>query len=637
MYQAKLYVFIVMIVFELCAPTFVSAELIGHWKLDAISDGVTADATANGNNAVIKQNVSLTQYGKHDNAMMFNGNGDHLEISSNADALNTIFTAFTAMAWIKPVAGSNYEYVMGKMGPRGERGWDIWVNAGLGKMRITIYSDTRSGNRNSPTDSLAVNVSIPAEEWTHIVAVFEGGKAVSIYVNGELAGHKTTAIPLLNGKNNSTFEIGRRGTAGGNTWHGQIDDVKIFNEAFSKEIIKQGFPKFDLKASAVKPVEEYEKDSTDILQKAIDSKSKVIITKAGSPWITRPLTLRSNLEIFFEEGAVLKAKRGAYKDPNDALLYAECCSNIIIRGQGSIIMNKADYQNPKKYKRGEWRHAIYLAACNNVTIKDLKISNTGGDGIYLGAKNQKEMVQNDLPNYCKNIVIDSCHISQAHRNGISVISAENLRISNCEIVDNIGTSPQAGIDFEPNFTSEPLVNCLVENCVISGNKSYGVLLAAFNINGLASPIDITVKNCKLKGNGRGVVLIKGYKEEVIANPVNGMIKFVNCQIEGSAVRSLEFRDVYTDGYKVVFQDCNIIAPALNAAVFNPILMNISKTMKKNIGGCISFINTSLVDPQNRELIQVISKAKDSVVFDKMKGIIVHNKKTVEMDDYVYGP
>ena len=375
-------------------------------------------------------------------------------------------------------------------------------------------------------------------------------------------------------------------------------------------------------------------DSTEIIQQAIDSKAKtILIGKQGSPWITRPLKLRNNLELVIEKGAVIQAKPGAFHGMNDSLFYANCCSNIIIRGGGLIVMPKADYQDPKKYKQGEWRHAIELLACDTVSIKNLKIIGTGGDGIYVGAQSPKKP-KNNWPTYCRNIIIDSCHIDKSHRQAISVIAVENLRISNCKLTNTSGTSPQAGIDFEPNFGAQPLVNCLVENCVINGNKSYGVLLAALNIDDTALPIDITVKNCEIKNNGRGIVLIKPYKPELVDTPANGLIQFIDCQVENSDVRTLEFRDFCSKGYKVLFDGCKMINPVPERSNFSPFLMNISKTVTNNIGGGITFKNTSLDDPQNREIMQVTSKSKN-IIFDKMHGTLLFNGKAIKLNNYVY--
>ena len=42
-------------------------------------------------------------------------------------------------------------------------------------------------------------------------------------------------------------------------------------------------------------------DSTEILQKALDSGArKIVVDKQASPWITRPLFARSNCEIVFD-------------------------------------------------------------------------------------------------------------------------------------------------------------------------------------------------------------------------------------------------------------------------------------------------------------------------------------------------
>ena len=302
-------------------------------------------------------------------------------------------------------------------------------------------------------------------------------------------------------------------------------------------------------------------------------------------------------------------------------------------GSGSIFMPKADYQDAKQYQRSEWRHAIELRACDTVTIRDLQIVGTGGDGIYVGAKPKER--KDAWPTYCRNIIIDACRIDQSHRQGISVIAVENLRISNCELSNTRGTSPQAGIDFEPNFGTQPLVNCLVENCIINGNKSYGVLLAALNIDDTAKPIDITVRDCEIKGNGRGIVLIKPYKAEKLNHPADGLIKFINCRVEDCSVRTIEFRDFCSDGYDVLFQDCQLLNPAPNSPTFSPFLMNISKAVTNNIGGGITFKNTSLVDPLNRELMQVINKSDADMVFERMCGTLILNGKPLDLADYVY--
>ena len=61
-------------------------------------------------------------------------------------------------------------------------------------------------------------------------------------------------------------------------------------------------------------------DATDALQGAINSKAKtVIVPFMNAPWQVRPIFLRSNLELIFEPGVVVLAKKGEFKERLDCL------------------------------------------------------------------------------------------------------------------------------------------------------------------------------------------------------------------------------------------------------------------------------------------------------------------------------
>ena len=384
-----------------------------------------------------------------------------------------------------------------------------------------------------------------------------------------------------------------------------------------------------------------ENDATEILQKAINSKaSKLIISKKASPWLTRPLELRNNLEIVIEKDAVLKAKPGEFKHLNDCLLNAVGCKNIIIRGPGSLIMNKKDYQDASRYKHSEWRHAINLKSCENVTIENLKIIGSGGDGIYIGSKPHLKFWKGakhygkqyaKLPNYCKNITIKDCFIDEQHRQGISVISVENMSITNCKLNNTNGTSPMAGIDFEPNNGRQRLVNCLLENVTMQGNKNYG-FLAYIKIQNTSKPVSITVKNCLIKGGGKGIMLGKPVASRKINNPAYGFIKFVNCRIENTGDCGIELKDFYSDGFKAIFENCKLVNTAKKQPGRSPIMLHLSPGTVKNIGAA-EFINTTVVDAKKRQLMQMSNLAGKPIA-EKIRGTVIYNGKKVDMADYI---
>ena len=82
------------------------------------------------------------------------------------------------------------------------------------------------------------------------------------------------------------------------------------------------------------------KDTTDALQGAIDSKAKkVIVPFMGEPWTVRPIMLRSHLELVFEPGVIVLAKKGEFKEKWDCLFSIMEQTDITIRGSGTILLS----------------------------------------------------------------------------------------------------------------------------------------------------------------------------------------------------------------------------------------------------------------------------------------------------------
>ena len=97
-------------------------------------------------------------------------------------------------------------------------------------------------------------------------------------------------------------------------------------------------------------------DSTAILQAALDTRvPRLISDKQSSPWVVTPLKVYANMELVFEDGAEIVAKRGEYKDLYSSLLTVEKADTVTIRGLGNggiLRMYKKDYMDRKQYKHG---------------------------------------------------------------------------------------------------------------------------------------------------------------------------------------------------------------------------------------------------------------------------------------------
>ena len=238
-----------------------------------------------------------------------------------------------------------------------------------------------------------------------------------------------------------------------------------------------------------------EENSTEYLQAAIDSGVAVLrVPDMGAPWIVEPLELRSNQEIVFENGAEVLALRGAYRRRGASLFTARNTENVTLRGYGATLrMWKSDYQRPH-YDAGEWRHTISLHGVDGFEILGLTLLSSGGDGIYVGSGG------GDGSTYSSDITVRDVIADDHHRQGISIISVENLLIENSRFTNTRGTWPQSGIDFEPNRAGERIVNAVIRNSYFGGNAGVGVLIQLMNLEQDSIPVGITIEDSVIEHN-----------------------------------------------------------------------------------------------------------------------------------------
>ncbi len=352
-------------------------------------------------------------------------------------------------------------------------------------------------------------------------------------------------------------------------------------------------------------------DATNSLQSAIDSGAKeIIIPNMGQPWVVRPIRLRSNQKITLLPGVVILAKKGEFKGKGDSLFSAENVENLVISGYGATLeMHKKDYQNKKEYEPAEWRMTLSLVGCSNVIIEGIKCKSSGGDGIYIGATREQ--------NYCKDIVVRDVVCDDNHRQGISVISAENLTIENCSLLNTSGTAPQAGIDFEPNGDDEQLTNIKMKNCYVSGNKGAGILIYLKNLKNISAPVSIDIENCYIKddfdhGIAIGAVTDDGPK---------GKINIRRCYIEGSKRGGIVVYDKSSEGLDVIFDSCICYNTPPKQNGFPIKISQWRKNITSNIGN-VHFVDCVIYDSFRRNPIEIESVSKDCKVQDVTGNIFV---------------
>ncbi len=151
-------------------------------------------------------------------------------------------------------------------------------------------------------------------------------------------------------------------------------------------------------------------------------------------------------------------------------------NNIKIRGKGTISGDKHTH----KGNSGEWGMGIDVEDGHDVLIYGLTIKNCWGDCIYVGSKST-------------DVKIQKCKLDHGRRQGISITSANGVKIKNCIITNVGGTNPEYAIDVEPN-KGEMVDNVVIESVKVDKCKG-GFLVYGKAIN--AKVGKVTIKKSSL--------------------------------------------------------------------------------------------------------------------------------------------
>jgi hypothetical protein len=256
-------------------------------------------------------------------------------------------------------------------------------------------------------------------------------------------------------------------------------------------------------------------DCTAALQAALDGGGTIALTCApGEPWITRPLNVTQNdTWLGLGAGCELLAKRGAFKGGFDALLtirgalqrrpgdpgeYALRNVSVVgIGGQATLRMHRADYGDPTAYTHSEHRHGIAILggftgtpqSVFGVTIRDLNITLTGGDGVYVAGLDG---------GYISNV-----HHTANYRQGSSVIDARHVLYEDCSFTGTRGTPPMAGVDIEPNGAMQSFVNLTFRRCNSTDNAGAGFMMCIYHLTAASAPLTVRFEDCRVRSVGLG--------------------------------------------------------------------------------------------------------------------------------------
>ncbi len=347
----------------------------------------------------------------------------------------------------------------------------------------------------------------------------------------------------------------------------------------------------------------------------------IVIDLQESDWMISPTSFDKlkNKTIVFENGVNLVARPGAFSSIFDAsLMVFYEAYNVKIIGYGATFrMQKAEYI---AYNNSQHRHCISLISCSNVSIYGLKLMDSGGDGIIVASYNGQAYQR-----YCENVLLKDLWCDNNYRQGISVISAQHLRVENCWFTNTNGTAPQAGVDIEPNKPFERLIDIVFEKCRFTGNVGGGIKVIPISMDSTTLPMDITFNNCFVGNNG-----INRYQIETYSYPsgAKGYVRYNNCMTEGGSYSVGGSKLV--NGHKTIFNNCVFRNPT-------DIVINLDDYTTSGSGirnGGISFTNCSAFYNTTKRFFNVWRANTSSAGLDDVQfnNFTVINPNTVTYND-----
>ncbi|BCG57494.1 hypothetical protein PUR_09190 [Paenibacillus sp. URB8-2] len=309
----------------------------------------------------------------------------------------------------------------------------------------------------------------------------------------------------------------------------------------------------------------------------------------GSNYLTGQLTLPSNIKIIFEPGTKVKAVDTLTQGLNAQVLFLSTdTSNIFIDGNmAELYMNKSVYTT-------EWNHVIKLNGCTNVEIKNIVAKDSGGDGLYVGNVGCTK-------SYCENIRLVNCIFDNNRRNNLSLISVDSFYAENCTFSNASGTSPQCGVDLEPNFATDRLKNVRFKNCRSINNVKDGFRALLWAQDSTSEFIDVLFEGCRSLGDNIGFFVTN------VKDNTKGIVKFKDCIGELNEYNAFNLTNCSATGVRIESEGCTgVDSNVSNNSTFKycSFLITDGPTNAPSSIGNAKFTNCKSID---RRAIPMVSK------------------------------
>ena len=353
--------------------------------------------------------------------------------------------------------------------------------------------------------------------WHHLVAMIKADNSLWLYLDGADVGTSGTTT-YDGGAGAEPFRIGSGdddGTAGAESWPGDIDEVAVYGTELSATQIAAHYAAASEDQS--RPFAAPVTTGTFTIPGTVDDTGATDASADINAWIESTVPDGSIIEFAtgatyrLEDGILLAGRNNIVLKGNGCTLLQrgsagdETDSTFLLRGSNHISIDNfiVDGVDPGwPTNAGEGSHVLGISGffavdpSSYVEMSNVTATHVYCDGVYIEGRNADPWEPSN------NIWVHDCSFDYMGRNAVSFINCTDVLVENCTF-DHMSMH---AFDYEPNFDTQQVRRTQVRNCSIGsyGHRSgvLGFFVADIAIEtGLGAMVsDVTIADNVVTGN-----------------------------------------------------------------------------------------------------------------------------------------
>ena len=317
----------------------------------------------------------------------------------------------------------------------------------------------------------------------------------------------------------------------------------------------------------------------------------VVILEPGTYYIdaVTKLQIPSNRTLIFQPEAIFQCITN--NESSYRIVEISSASNVVLMNP-YILGDRSSHTGGT----GESGHGIVVTGTSqNVHIYNPIVKNCWGDGIDIIS--------------AQDLWICDAICDNNRRNGITLTSGIGVHLVRPRCSNTNGTAPQAGIDIEPNSTSDDLQNVFITNPVTNSNYGAGISLELKNMAGGANSISVSITGHSDDGSNTGFVALNA------RSGATGSVRYSG-KCENTVHNGIQIQEWANAGTPSLLVESPIVINCNTSSSASPVygsgisIIRLSASAEATLLGNVYITNPTVVDTRSPMVTRRAIYARD---------------------------